>query len=77
MNNNELTDDLKTLLKLFMESTRPLSARRIATKTGTYPATARRRVEALIGSGVKIKMTTVKEGKRGFESEAWVLDAKA
>jgi len=77
MNKKELPDDLKTLLKLFMGSTRPLSARKIATKTGTYPATARRRVNMLIKHGFGFMKVMIKEGKRGFESEAWVLDAKA
>ena len=42
-----MTEELLALLKLFEASTRPLTARRIADKTKTYQATAKRRVEAL------------------------------
>ena len=65
--------DSETLLKLFQTSTRPLTYARIAKKTGTYPATAKRRVEALLAEGVKLKKVKYREGRRGFESEAWVL----
>lgn len=68
-----MTEDLEKLLKLFKESKAPLTAKKIAKKTGTYPATAKRRVEALRGEGVKLKETTYREGRRGFPSVAWVL----
>lgn len=68
-----MTDELEKLLKLFKESRTPLTAKRIAKKTGTYPATAKRRVEALISEGVKIKEVQCREGRRGFASTAWTL----
>lgn len=68
-----MTDELEDLLKLFRSTKRPLTAKKIADKTGTYPATAKRRVEALIEEGVKLKETTCREGRRGFPSTAWVL----
>ena len=67
--------DSDTLLALFKASTRPLTYAKIAKKTGTYPATAKRRVEALLAAGVKLKKVKYREGRRGFESEAWVLNA--
>jgi len=67
------TKDLEVLEKLFRSSTRPLSARKIAEKTKTYAATAKRRVEALIARGLKIKEVRHREGKRGPESQAWIL----
>jgi predicted ArsR family transcriptional regulator len=68
-----MTDDLEKLLTLFKTSKSPLTAKKIAKKTGTYPATAKRRVEALKSEGVKLKETTTREGRRGFPSVAWVL----
>lgn len=71
--------ELIALLKLFESSTRPLTARKIAEKTRTYPATALRRVEALqailvnTGSKKRIRETQYREGKRGPVSVAWVL----
>lgn len=69
----DLPEDLEALLKLFKSTKSPLTARKIAAKTKTYPATAKRRVEALKGEGVKLKETTVREGRRGFPSTAWTL----
>ena len=46
-----MTDDLEKLHALFKSTKSPLTARKIAKKTGTYPATAKRRVEALKGEG--------------------------
>lgn len=68
-----MTEELEDLLKLFKLSKSPLTAKRIAKKTGTYPATAKRRVEALMSEGVKLKETVFREGRRGFASTAWVL----
>ncbi len=68
-----MTEDLLKLLALFKLASRPLTAKKIAVKTGTYPATAKRRVEALLAEGVKLKKVKYREGRRGFESEAWVL----
>lgn len=70
--------ELLALLKLFETSTRPLTARRIADKLDTYPATALRRVEALKKAlakkdGKRIRETQFREGKRGPVSTAWVL----
>ena len=71
--------ELLALLKLFESSTRPLTARKIADKTGTYPATALRRVEALqaalakVSKGKQLRKTQYREGKRGPVSVAWVL----
>lgn len=71
--------ELLALLKLFESSTRPLTARRIAEKTETYPATALRRVEALQAElaktpkGRQIRKTQFREGRRGPVSTAWVL----
>lgn len=71
--------ELLALLKLFEASTRPLTARKIADKTGTYPATALRRVEALQAALAKtpkakqLRKTQYREGKRGPVSVAWVL----
>lgn len=69
----ELTDDQKILLKLFQSTKTPLTAKKIAAKTETYAATAKRRVESLQASGVKIKAVRYREGKRGPASAAWVL----
>lgn len=68
-----MTEELEKLLKLFQTSTRPLTARRIAERTNTYLATAKRRVEMLQESGVKLKKVQYREGKRGPMSTAWVL----
>lgn len=74
-----MTEELLALLKLFESSTRPLTARRIADRTKTYPATALRRVEALAATlrkdnrNPQIKQTLYREGKRGPASTAWVL----
>lgn len=68
-----MTEDLEKLLKLFKDSKTPLTARKIAAKTGTYAATAKRRVLALRDEGHKIKTVRHREGKRGPASEAWVL----
>lgn len=74
----DLTPELLALLKLFEASTRPLTARKIAAKLGTYPATALRRVEALqealsySPNGKQIRKTQFREGKRGPVSTAWV-----
>jgi DNA-binding IclR family transcriptional regulator len=74
-----MTEELLALLKLFESSTRPLTARRIADRTKTYQATAKRRVEALAKELAKdprnprIKKTSYREGKRGPASTAWVL----
>lgn len=71
--------ELLALLKLFEASTRPLTARKIADKTDTYPATALRRVEALqaalakVSKGKQLRKTQYREGKRGPVSVAWVL----
>lgn len=75
----DLTPELLALLKLFESSTRPLTARRIAEKTQTYPATALRRVGALqqhlakTPKGKQVRETQYREGKRGPVSTAWVL----
>lgn len=74
---NKLPAELYELREIFKAATRPLSARNLANKLNTYPATIKRRVEALRREGVKFRKTTVQEGRRGFPSEAWVLDAKA
>lgn len=68
-----MTDDLSILLKLFQTSKTPLTAKKIAAKTKTYAATAKRRVEALQEAGHKIKAVKYREGKRGPASAAWVL----
>lgn len=73
-----LTEELLALLKLFETSKTPLTARRIAEKTDTYPATALRRVESLRAhllarTGKQIKKVRYREGKRGPASTAWVL----
>lgn len=68
-----MTDDLNSLLKLFQNSKTPLTAKKIADKTNTYAATAKRRVEALKAEGHKIKAVKYREGKRGPASAAWVL----
>lgn len=68
-----MTDDLTTLLKLFQTSKTPLTAKKIAAKTNTYAATAKRRVDALKDAGHKIKSVKYREGKRGPASAAWVL----
>jgi len=74
-----MTEELLALLKLFEASTRPLTARRIADKTKTYQATAKRRVEALQVElkkdprNYQIKRTLYREGKRGPSSTAWVM----
>lgn len=73
-----LTEELLALLKLFESSKTPLTARRIAEKTKTYPATALRRVEALrehlwARTGKQLKKTKYREGLRGPASTAWVL----
>jgi hypothetical protein len=73
-----VNDDLKELLALLNYATRPLTARRIADKLKTYPATALRRVEALReylkkSDGPQIKTTSFREGRRGPPSTAWVL----
>lgn len=71
--------ELLALLKLFESSTRPLTARKIADRADTYPATALRRVEALQAElaknpkGKQIRETQYREGKRGPVSRAWVL----
>ena len=70
---SELTEELEDLLKLFRSTKSPLTARKIAAKTKTFPATAKRRVEALQLAGFKLKETTLREGRRGFPSTAWVL----
>lgn len=69
----DLPEELEALHKLFKSTKSPLTARKIATKLKTYPATAKRRVEALKAEGVKLKETTCREGRRGFPSTAWVL----
>lgn len=75
-----MTEELVTLLKLFESSTRPLTARRIAERTKTYQATAKRRVGALQEelrkgqSKTRIKSTRYREGKRGPASLAWYLE---
>ncbi len=68
-----MNEELEKLLKLFKESKTPLTARKIAAKTKTYAATAKRRVEALQEQGHKIKSVRHREGKRGPASAAWVL----
>jgi len=55
-----------------------LTARSIAKKTKTYPATALRRVESLrehlsAHKGKQIRQVTYREGRRGPVSTAWVL----
>jgi len=73
-----VTEELVTLLKLFESSTRPLTARRIAERTKTYQATAKRRVEALQdelkNTKTRIRSTRYREGKRGPASLAWYLE---
>lgn len=73
-----MTEELVTLLKLFESSTRPLTARRIAERTKTYQATAKRRVEALQdelkNTKTRIRSTRYREGKRGPASLAWYLE---
>ena len=74
-----MTEELLALLKLFESATRPLTARRIAERTNTYQATAKRRVEALQAelkytSSKQIKRTQYREGKRGPASLAWYLE---
>lgn len=74
-----MTEELLALLKLFESATMPLTARKIATKTKTYPATALRRVEALAaelkkGTGAQIRKTQIREGRRGPPSTAWRLE---
>ena len=73
-----MNEELKVLLKLFESVTRPLTARRIAERTKTYPATALRRVAGLKAElakakGKQIRETTYREGKRGPQSTAWFL----
>lgn len=73
-----MTEELLALLALFEKSKGPLSARRIAEKTKTYPATAHRRVEALkkelkARGGKQLKAVDHREGKRGPSSTAWIL----
>jgi len=71
--------ELLALLKLFESSTRPLTARKISDKTGTYAPTALRRVERLQEElaknpkGKQVRETQYREGKRGPVSRAWVL----
>jgi hypothetical protein len=65
--------DSEKLLALFKSTKIPLTAKKIAAKTDTYAATAKRRVEALIAAGHKIKAVRHREGKRGPASAAWVL----
>jgi hypothetical protein len=75
-----MTEELLALLKLFESVSMPLTARKIATKTKTYPATALRRVEALAtelkkdNRNPQIKKTQVREGRRGPPSVAWRLE---
>jgi DNA-binding IclR family transcriptional regulator len=75
-----MIDELASLLKLFESATRPLTARKIAERTETYQATAKRRVEALQaelklrGDKKQIKRTHYREGKRGPASLAWYLE---
>ena len=74
-----MSEELKALLKLFESVTRPLTARRIADRLKTYPATALRRVEALAaelkkGTGAQIRKTQIREGRRGPPSTAWRLE---
>lgn len=73
-----LTEELLALLKLFETAKTPLTARSIAKKTKTYPATALRRVESLrehlsAHKGRQIRQVTYREGRRGPVSTAWVL----
>ena len=68
-----LSTELKELLQIFKALKGPLTAARIAEMTDTYPATAKRRVKALIAAGYDIKRTNTREGRRGFPSAAWVL----
>ena len=73
-----MTEELLALLALFEKSKTPLTARKIADKTGTYPATALRRVEKLKQSlrveGRKLKTVQWREGARGPTSTAWSLE---
>lgn len=73
-----MTKELLALLALFEKSKTPLTARKIADKTGTYPATALRRVEklkqALRVEGRKLKTAQWREGARGPTSTAWSLE---
>lgn len=74
-----LTEELLALLKLFETYKNPLTARKIADKLKTYPATALRRVESLrehlsaTGNRKQIKKVKFREGRRGPASTAWVL----
>jgi repressor of nif and glnA expression len=74
-----MNEELKELLRLLEHATRPLTARRIADKLKTYPATALRRVEALRvelrkdNRNRQVKHTTLREGRRGPPSTGWYL----
>jgi len=74
-----LTEELLALLKLFETYKSPLTARKIADKLKTYPATALRRVESLrehlsaTGNRRQLKKVKFREGRRGPASTAWVL----
>ncbi len=66
-------EELANLYSLFQKF-KVLSAKTIAVKTGTYPATAKRRVTSLRKMGVRLKTIRVREGERGPESVAWELE---
>ena len=71
--------ELLAILKLFETHKAPLTARKIADRLKTYPATALRRVESLrehlstTGNSKQLKKVKFREGKRGPASTAWVL----
>lgn len=74
-----MTEEIQSLLKIFEASSTPLTAQKIRKKMHTYPATALRRVLALqvelkrVGAKKQIRETTLREGRRGPPSRAWVL----
>lgn len=62
-----------TLLEYLKRVPGPHTAASIAKAFQTYPATAKRWVEALETKGVKFKKTYKREGARGFASTAWEI----